>query len=353
MAARIRIGIVGPRTGSGAPCGDMQLRGATMAIQQINARGGVGGRMLEAREYDDAGDPRHAVVAATKAVNDGVKYVVGHALSLATEMASVVYEDAGVVMITPSATSPEITARGYRLVFRTIGLDSAQAAVAGTFIVGRLPKAVGIVHDKQLYGEGLATGVRRMLVSRGVRVALFEGVDGDGKDFSAVIRKLKAAGVDFVYYGGYHAPLGRFLRQAKAEGLDAQFMAGEACADDALSRIAQDAAEGLLVTVPVPVPVPVPAAAGRDGLAHGPGDAGISRAPGGLRVRAAYAAVQVIAEAIRAAGDAEDPERVAQAIRAGRFKTAIGDLSFDEDGDVEAFSFDVCEWHHSGPERKA
>src|SRR5690606_20158653 len=130
----IKIALAGPVTGAVAQYGEMQFIGAKMAIEQINKAGGVNGAQLEGVVYDDACDPKQAVAVANKIVNDGVKFVVGHLCSSSTQPASDIYEDEGVIMITPAATSPEITARGYKLIFRTIGLDSAQGPAAGNYI---------------------------------------------------------------------------------------------------------------------------------------------------------------------------------------------------------------------------
>ncbi len=130
-AAEIKVGIAGPMTGPVAQYGDMQFSGARMAIEQINAAGGVMGEDLVAVEVDDVCDPKQAVTVANRLVNEGVRYVVGHLCSSSTQPASDIYEDEGILMITPASTSPEITERGYELVFRTIGLDSMQ---------GRLPQ---------------------------------------------------------------------------------------------------------------------------------------------------------------------------------------------------------------------
>ncbi|MCF5427133.1 ABC transporter substrate-binding protein, partial [Pseudomonas syringae] len=212
-ADTIKIGIAGPKTGPVAEYGTMQFNGARMAIEQINAKGGVDGKKLEAVEYDDACDPKQAVAVANKVVNDGVKYVVGHLCSSSAQPASDVYEDEGIIMVTPAATSPEITARGYKLVFRTIGLDSAQGPAAGNYIADvAKPKIVAVIHDKQQYGEGIATAVKQTLEKKGVKVALFEGINAGDKDFASLIQKLKQANVDFVYYGGYHPELGQILR---------------------------------------------------------------------------------------------------------------------------------------------
>jgi len=187
-ADTIKIGIAGPKTGPVAQYGDMQFSGAKMAIEQINAKGGVDGKKLEAVEYDDACDPKQAVAVANKVVNDGVKFVVGHLCSSSTQPASDIYEDEGVIMITPAATSPDITARGYKMVFRTIGLDSAQGPAAGNYIADFVkPKIVAVLHDKQQYGEGIATAVKQTLEKKGTKVAVFEGVNAGDKDFSSII----------------------------------------------------------------------------------------------------------------------------------------------------------------------
>lgn len=346
-ADTIKIGIAGPKTGAVAQYGDMQFSGAKMAIEQINAKGGVDGKKLEAVEYDDACDPKQAVAVANKVVNDGVKFVVGHLCSSSTQPASDIYEDEGVIMVTPAATSPELTARGYKMIFRTIGLDSAQGPVAGNFIADHIkPKVVAVVHDKQQYGEGIATAVKSTLEGKGVKVAVFEGINAGDKDFSSLIAKLKQANVDFVYYGGYHPELGLILRQAQEKGLKAKFMGPEGVGNESISQIAQGASEGLLVTLPKSFDQDPANKALVEAFAAKKED------PSGPFVFPSYAAVQVIAGGIEQA-KSEDAAKVAEAIRAGTFKTPTGDLSFDAKGDLKDFKFVVYEWHFGKPKTEA
>ena len=342
-ADTIKIGIAGPKTGPVTQYGDMQFMGAKQAIADINAKGGVDGKMLEAKEYDDACDPKQAVAVANKVVNDGVKFVVGHLCSSSTQPASDIYEDEGVIMITPAATSPEITARGYKLVFRTIGLDSAQGPAAGNYIANHVkPKVVAVIHDKQQYGEGIATAVKQTLESKGVKVALFEGINAGDKDFGSLIQKLKQANVDFVYYGGYHPELGLILRQAQEKGLKAKFMGPEGVGNDSISQIAKESSEGLLVTLPKSFDQDPANVALADAFKAKKED------PSGPFVFPSYSAVEVIAGGITAA-KSEDPAKVAEAIHAGTFKTPTGDLSFDAKGDLKDFKFVVYEWHFGKP----
>jgi branched-chain amino acid transport system substrate-binding protein len=342
-ADTIKIGIAGPKTGPVTQYGDMQFMGAKQAIKDINAKGGVDGKMLEAKEYDDACDPKQAVAVANKVVNDGVKFVVGHLCSSSTQPASDIYEDEGVIMITPAATSPDITSRGYKLVFRTIGLDSAQGPAAGNYIADHVkPKVVAVIHDKQQYGEGIATAVKQTLEKKGVKVALFEGINAGDKDFGSLIQKLKQANVDFVYYGGYHPELGLILRQAKEKGVNAKFMGPEGVGNDSISQIAQGASEGLLVTLPKSFDAEPENKAIVDAIKADGKD------PSGPFVFPAYSAVELIAGGIKAA-KSEDTAKVAEAIHAGTFKTPTGDLSFDAKGDLKDFKFVVYEWHFGKP----
>ena len=100
--------------------------------------------------------------------------------------------------------------------FRTIGRDDQQGPYAARYIAKTLkPQKVAVLHDKQTYGSGVATG-QDTLTKEGVNVALFEGINVGDSDYSAIITKLKSAGVDLVYFGGYHPELGLLLRQSRA-----------------------------------------------------------------------------------------------------------------------------------------
>ncbi len=340
-AAEIKIGVAGPITGPVAQYGDMQFSGTRMAIKRINEAGGVMGEKLVAVEYDDVCDPKQAVTVANRLVNDGVRYVVGHLCSSSTQPASDIYEDEGILMITPASTSPEVTSRGYELIFRTIGLDSMQGPVAGNYIASQNPEKVAVIHDKQQYGEGIATAVRDTLKDKGIEVAMFEGVTAGNKDFSSLITKLKQADVDYVYFGGYHPELGLILRQAEQANLDAVFMGPEGVGNNDINTIAGEAAEGLLVTLP-------PSFDEKEENQELVKDfEAANEDPSGPFVLTSYSAVKLIADGIEAA-DSKDPFDVAAALRSGTFETPIGTVEYDEAGDMKSFEFVVFEWHSDG-----
>jgi len=198
-----------------------------------------------------------------------------------------------------------------------------------------------VLHDKQSYGQGVATSVRDGLEKAGMKVAMFEGINAGDSDFSAVITKLKSAGADFVYYGGYHPEMGLLLRQASEQGLKAKFMGPEGVGNPDINAIAGAAVEGMLLTLPAD-------------FSQNPANAEIVKAfeakkrnPSGAFQLSAYAATQVIADAIKGA-KSTDADAVAKYMHANSFDTPIGKASWNKQGDLNNFEFDVFTWHKDG-----
>ncbi|OZI35708.1 leucine ABC transporter subunit substrate-binding protein LivK [Bordetella genomosp. 1] len=342
-ADSIKIGVVGPTTGPVTQYGDMVREGVNTAIERINAAGGVDGKKLEAVVIDDACEPKQGPVAANRVVNGKIGFVVGHVCSGATIAATDIYNNEGVVMVTPSATSPAVTdGKNYEFIFRTIGRDDQQGPAAAKFVLEKIkPKTVAVLHDKQSYGQGIATAVKDTLEKGGVKVAVFEGINAGDSDYSAVITKLKSNGVDFVYYGGYHPEMGLLLRQAAEQGVKAKFMGPEGVGNPDINAIAGDASEGMLLTLPAD-------------FTENPANAEIVKAfkdkkrnPNGAFQLTAYAATQVIADGIKGAGST-DPGKVAQYLHANSFNTPIGKTAWNKQGDLTDFEFQVFTWHKDG-----
>ena len=343
QAQNIKIGVVGPTTGALTQYGDMVREGVDTAIERVNAQGGINGKKLEAVLIDDGCEPKQGPVAANRVVNDKIGFVVGHVCSGATIAATEIYNNEGVVMVTPSATSPAVTdGKKYDFIFRTIGRDDQQGPAAANFILQKIkPTKVAVLHDKQSYGQGIATAVRDTLSKGGVSVAVFEGINAGDSDYSAVITKLKSAGVDFVYYGGYHPEMGLLLRQASEQGLKAKFMGPEGVGNPDINAIAGPAVEGMLVTLPAD-------------FTQNPANADIVKAfkdkkrnPGGAFQLTAYSATQVIADAIKGSGST-DPGKVADYLHKNSFDTPIGKVSWNKQGDLNNFEFEVFTWHKDG-----
>jgi len=339
----IKIAIAGPFTGAVTQYGAMVKEGVDTAVEMINASGGVLGKQLETVVMDDGCEPKQGPVVANRVVNDGINYVVGHVCSGATIAATNIYDSEGVLMVSPSATAPAVTdGKNYEMIFRTIGRDDQQGPAAAEFIINTIkPETVAVLHDKQSYGQGIASAVRTELEKAGVKVAMFEGINAGDSDYSAVITKIRSSGADFIYYGGYHPEMGLLLRQGAEQGLQAKFMGPEGVGNPDINAIAGTSVDGMLVTLPAD-------------FTQDPANAEIVKAfkdknrdPGGAFQLTAFAATTAIAEGIKGAG-ADDPVEVAEWLHANSVSTPIGELSWDEQGDLKNFRFDVFTWKQDG-----
>ncbi|SVE03143.1 uncharacterized protein METZ01_LOCUS455997, partial [marine metagenome] len=223
----IVIAVAGPITGQYAIFGQQMLRGAEMAVSDINRAGGVLGKQLVLEVGDDACEAKQAVAVANQMANKGVVFMAGHFCSSTSIPASEVYFEEGILQISPASTNPTLTERGFDNVFRTCGRDDQQGQVAGSFLAEKFPGSrIAILHDKTAYGKGLADETRKELKSRGIEEGLYEAYTAGEKDYSALVSKLKAANIEIIYLGGYHTEAGLIVRQARAQGLSARLVSG-------------------------------------------------------------------------------------------------------------------------------
>jgi branched-chain amino acid transport system substrate-binding protein len=327
--AQVKVGVAGPLTGGSAAFGAQLKQGVEQAVEDINAAGGILGQKIELEVGDDRGDPKEGVSVANKFAADGVKFVIGHFNSGVTIPSSEVLQDNGILEITPAATNPRVTERGMWNIFRVCGRDDQQGGMAGAIIADKYKgKRVAIVHDKTTYGQGLAEETRKALHAKGMKEVMFEGVNKDDKDFTALVSKLKAANPDLVYWGGLHDTGGIILRQMRDQGLRAPMMGGDGLADDEFAAIAGPGAEGTLMTFS---PDPRTNPKNKEIVE-------LFRKNRGFEPQAytlySYAAMQIVKEAAEQAKSL-DPKKVAEMIRSGRpFDTVLGTISFDKKGDV-------------------
>ncbi len=337
-AENVTIGTAGPMTGQYASFGKQMKDGADMAVKDINAAGGVLGKKVELKVYDDACDPKQAVAVANKAVKDGVVFMAGHFCSGSSIPASKVYEEEGIVMISPASTNPKLTDEGGPNVFRVCGRDDQQGRTAAEFIAKEFPNArIAIYHDKTAYGKGLADEMRKRLHELGKKEVLYGAYTAGEKDYSALVSKLKQNKIDLLYLGGYHTEAGLIVRQMRDQGMKTRLMSGDALVTQEYWAITGPAGEGTLMTFS-PDPRKSPAAAE---VVKKFEAAGIN--PEGY-VLYTYAAIQAWKQAAEQAGTV-DPGKVTEALHKGKFKTVLGELSFNEKGDVSLPGYVVYIWH--------
>src|SRR5262245_32764312 len=214
--AEIAIGVAGPMTGPIAWFGEQYLRAVGMAVENLNASGGVLGETVEIVVGDDFCDPEQAVAVAHKLASDGVVFVVGHFCSHSSIAAAKVYEEAGILQIAPGSASAKLTDEGGRNVFRVCGRDDRQGAMLGDYLAEHWSgKEIAILDDATTWGAGVANGVRRRLRELEVPVAMDETFTPGEDEYSDLVSRMQAAGIDVFFPGGLHRETGLIFRQAR------------------------------------------------------------------------------------------------------------------------------------------
>lgn len=253
-AQTIKIGWAGPLTGDQAFFGKTWLNGLQMAVDEVNAKGGLLGRKLEIVALDDQADPKQATVVAQRLCDDSqVMAVVGHFNSGATLPAEPVYNKCRLLQVTNSS-NPRITALGFDTIFRTIANDNMQGAAPAVYAVEKLgAKRIAIMHDKQAFGQGVAGVFENTVKSKGATVTSVNGITHGDVDFTAVLTKIRAENPDVVYFGGTAQDGGLILKQMRQMGLKATFMGPDGLFEPAFVEVAtRAAAEGALVSFQAP-----------------------------------------------------------------------------------------------------
>ncbi|MBI3525860.1 MAG: branched-chain amino acid ABC transporter substrate-binding protein [Betaproteobacteria bacterium] len=327
--ATVKIGHVGPLTGEIAHLGKDNENGARLAIEEANAKGvEIGGKKVkfEMLAEDDQADPKVGTTVAQKLIDAKVSGVVGHLNSGTTIPASALYNQAGIPMISGSATNPKLTEQGFKNVFRVVGRDDQQGPAVASYLMSTAkPKVVAVIDDATAYGEGLANEVEKTLKADGVKVLPREKGTDKTSDWKAVLTKIKGKKPDAVFYGGMDATGGPLLKQARELGIKAIFTYGDGACTDKMAELAGAAADGLICSQ---AGLPVQAANKKflDSYKARFNVDPILYAP------FTYDAANLLIEAMKQAGSSE-PAKYLPALAKISYDGATGHIEFDDKGD--------------------
>jgi len=250
----VRIGHAAPLSGDISHLGKDNENGAVLAIEEANRKGiTIGGERItfELLSEDDEAKPDKGPIIAQKFVDAQVAGVVGHLNSGVTIPASAVYEQAGIPMISGSATNPKLTEQGFKVTFRTVGRDDQQGpAVASYLLTEKKPKLAAVIDDASAYGEGLANEVEKTLKAAGVKVLPREKGTTETRDWKAILTKLRGKKPDAIFYGGMDSAAGPLVKQGRELGMDVVYVFGDGACTDKMAELAGPAAEGMLCSQP-------------------------------------------------------------------------------------------------------
>jgi len=242
----IKIGHYGSMTGAQATFGQSTDRGVRLAIDEINAAGGVSGRPLELITYDTKGDSGEAGKAVTRLVSsDKVTAVIGEVASSLSLAGGAVCQQFKVPMISPSSTNPRVTV-GRDYVFRVCFIDDFQAFALAKFAKENLKASkVAILYDQtQAYSKGLRDEFAKAFKKMGGEIVSDQAYSGGDQDFSAQLSNIRATDAQVLMAPGYYADGAAIAIQARKLGIKLPLLGGDGWDSEQLGKIAGDAIVG-------------------------------------------------------------------------------------------------------------
>ena len=339
-ADTLRVGVAVPLSGPLATTGERSRIAVELAVEHLNSEGGLFDRRVEAVVVDDGCGTTKAIAAAARLVGASVDVVIGHVCSHSSLLAAGIYEIAGIPMLTPSSTHPQLTEEGRENVFRLIGRDDRQARFAASRLAAEFAdQRIAVIHDGSTYGSFLASETARWLTRYGVEPVWRGDYHPSLAAYTGLLAELRSRRIDVVYAGGYGPDVGVLAREAGEAGISLRIFGGDALAMSELGAAAGAHADG--ITFSDRRISTDHAQAVEEAISEMSGTVG----SGGL---GAYAAVEIWAEAARRAGSTRLRE-IAKALHGGSFTSVIGRVSFDRKGDLRNGGWRWMRWSEDGP----
>lgn len=241
------IAFEGPLSGDNQQLGINEVNAAELAINQANAKGDLG-FTLKLLKADDVGDPSKAPAAAAQVLQDTtVMGVIGPSFSGATKAVGNTYGDAGLAMITPSASNGTLQTLGFKTFHRIIPNDNVEGTQGADWLARKGLKKVFVVDDQSDYGKGVADAVETELKAKGVGVTR-QGVDAKTTDYGAIAQSVKSSGAGALFYGGYDAQAALFAKALKAVSYTGITAGGNGVKSSVFTKGAGDAGNGWYFT---------------------------------------------------------------------------------------------------------
>jgi branched-chain amino acid transport system substrate-binding protein len=325
-----KFGLAGPLTGQYANYGVSSQNGAEIAVAELNEAGGVNGGEASFEIGDELGDPQQAVLVAQKFIdNKEILFVNGHVFSGATIAAGAKYETAGMPMISPSATNPDISALG-KYIWRVCITDAVQGEGLANYSVFDLDaKKIAVIYDNSDYGRGLADAYEAAVKAAGAEVVAKEQYGAGDTDFKAQLTKIKSANPDLLFLSGYYPEGSKIALQAQELGIKAQMLGSDGYASQEIIKLGGQAVEGMLISTFFDASKTDPAIQ-KFVEAH---KAKFGTEPDWFAA-CSYDLIMLTAKAATDAGK-NDRTAINDALsKIGTYKGITGDITFDENGDV-------------------
>ena len=345
IADPIKIGFNAPLTGFAASDGESARNGAELAVEQINAAGGINGDHIELVVYDDQASPKEAVPIAQKLVEkDGVVAAISGSYSGSTRAAATIFQESGVPYISAYAIHPDITRAG-DFVFRTSFVGEVQGR-AGAKLIGESLglKKVALITLQNDFGKSLAAGFKEVAGDFGIEIVSQSEYSISDRQFGPIVSRVKADNPDAIYASGYFFTAGPLVNQLRAAGVTIPVIGQEGYDSQKFIEIAGQASEGTIITTSLD----------RDSASKETQDfiAAFEKKTGhkvDMVAASAHTAVMVLAAALSSSGST-DALVLRDAIASTKLTASTGQISFNRLGevqkDVQVQIVKGGNWHH-------
>ncbi len=337
-AETLKIGVGGAHSGELASYGVPTLNAVRLVVDEFNANGGLLGKQIEIVAADDQCKPELAPNAATSMLSQDIVGVVGMICSGATKAALPIFNDANIVVISPSATTPELTLSGdNKIFFRTIGHDFTQAEISANFIGKEIkPKSIAFLHDNSEYGKGFADSVKANIEKKypSIEVVLFEAVTPGAPDYSSVARKIRREKAEFVVWGGYLPEASKIVNNLRELEIEVPMLGPDGLKDENFINTAGEAAEGVYASGPADTsnnPMSKEVAQKHQNQ--------FGAAPGAFFDNG-YSAALALLNAIKVANSTETA-KIIDALQTKSVNTPVGNVVFNEQGDARGIGMSI------------
>jgi branched-chain amino acid transport system substrate-binding protein len=337
----MKFGLLAPFSGSEAAFGDYMKNGAQLAVNEINAAGGVNGRQIELVTEDDACDAEKATAAANLLISKGIVASVGGYCSGATLPTEKIFYDAGLPMVIAAANSTSLLQAGYDSVFLVNGTAIQQATAAVAFAKSEQAKAIVVIDEQDDYSTNLAQMFTDQAKAAGLTIvgSGLHAAKGE-KDFANLATAIQSASADFVYYTGYYQVGSLVNRQAKEAGYTGDFLVGDGAVDKQFAELTGIANISKVYGTFTKTPDMLTDTKGKQWLEDYRTE--FNAEPGPYTMQA-YDAVRVMAEGMKQAGST-DREAVGAAIHGlSGFEIFSGPAKFKADGTLENSNFVIVQ----------
>jgi branched-chain amino acid transport system substrate-binding protein len=327
---KIVIGSILPLTGSGAVWGQNAINSMRIAVDEINAKGGILGKNLEIIYEDSKTDPKTAVNLLRKLIDTAnIQVIIGDIASSNVLSMAPIAEKEKVVLLSPGASNPKITEAG-EFTFRNWQSDELEGALDAEFAYNQLKwKKVSVIYVSNAYGEGLKDVFIKKFKELGGEILYAEQYSQGDADFRKILVKVGKTDVDGIYLPGYPEEMPQIVTQAREMEVEKQFLTVQAFSDPEVIKAAGDAAEGVIYSMPAPPDPNSPVVKNfvdeyKKRYNKDPGVCGDT----------GYDAVKIIAWAIEKSGSLKGIDIQKQLTQLKDFPGAAGNTTFDENGDV-------------------